>query len=80
MVVCGHKAPSQPIGHNSSTSAQVNVDPLMHMTSDGMTKSNQKIKAITAQQKEAETLQKACQELCKEFLDLFKPQLGCLKD
>ena len=26
------------------------------------------------------SLQKACQELCDEFPDLFKPELGCLKD
>ena len=39
-----------------------------------------KIKAITTQKEEVEALQKACQELCKELLDLFKPELGCLKD
>ena len=26
------------------------------------------------------TLQKACKQLCAEFPDLFKPELGCLKD
>ena len=26
------------------------------------------------------SLQKACQQLCQEFPDLFKPELGCLKD
>ena len=25
-------------------------------------------------------VQKACQELCSEFSDLFKPEGGCLKD
>eukprot|EP00731_Ephydatia_muelleri_P000962 Em0001g962a len=25
-------------------------------------------------------LQKACEQLCREFPDLFKPELGCLKD
>ena len=26
------------------------------------------------------TLQKACEQLCQDFPDLFRPELGCLKD
>ena len=26
------------------------------------------------------SLQKACKQCCKEFPDLFKPELGCLKE
>ena len=59
---------------------QINIDPLMHATCNAMAKTSQQLKAITTQGDEAEALQKACQELCTEFSDLFKPELGCLKD
>ena len=74
------KHPLNLLGITALCQLQVNVDPLIHATSDGTAKTNQQIKAITTQQEEAEALQKACQELCKEFSDLFKPELGCLKD
>ena len=74
------KHPLNPLGITALRQLQVNVDPLIHVTSDGTVKTNQKIMAITTQKEEAEALQKACQELCKELLDLFKPELGCLKD
>ena len=59
---------------------QVNINSLIHAASDGMAKINQQIKVITTQQEEVEALQKVCHELCKEFFDLFKPELGCLMD
>ena len=59
---------------------QANVDSLIHAPRDGMAKTSQQMKAITSQQEEAEALQKACCERYEEFSDLFKPELGCLKD
>ena len=74
------KHPLNLLGIMALCQLQVNIDSLTHATSDGIAKTSQKIMAITTQKEKAEALQKACQELCKEFSDLFKPELGCLKD
>ena len=61
------KHPLNLLGITALRQLQVNIDPLIHAMSDGTAKTNQQIKAITTQQEEAKALQKACQELCKEF-------------
>ena len=38
------------------------------------------IRPIFSDLKPDQALQKACKHLCQEFPDLFKPELGCLKD
>ena len=45
----------------------------------GKLESTKKV-AITTEQEDAKALQKAYQKLCKAFSDLFKPELGCLKN
>ena len=64
------------LGLTALRELEIKVDPLVHATSIGTT-----VKAIqTEQHPDVQALQKACQELCKEYSDLFKPELGCLKD
>jgi len=74
------KHPVNLLGLTALRQLKVNVDSLLHATSDGKaTTKGSHLMAITEQQ-EAQKLQKACQELCKEYSDLFKDELRCLKD
>ena len=74
------KHPLNLLGLTALRQLKVNVDSLLHVTSDGKATTNKHVKAIKPELQEAQELQKACQELCKEYSDLFKPELGCLKD
>lgn len=68
------------LGLTALRKLKVNVDPLLHAADNGTATTNGQVNAIMSEQQDAEALQKACQELCKDFSDLFEPELGCLKD
>lgn len=40
---------------------------------------NDKVHAIQKDDSPNHTFPKACQQLCPEFWDIFKPEMGCLK-
>ena len=73
------KHPLNLLGLTALRRLKIQVDPLLHKTRD-RTSTTEQVKAINIEQQDATALQKACQELCKEYSDLFKPELGCLED
>ena len=75
------KHPVNLLGLAAKRQLKVNVDSLLHATSDGKaTTEGSQSRAITTEQQEAQELQKACQEFSKDNSDLFKEKQGCRKD
>ena len=70
------------LGRNAIHSLGISVDTALGMKSIATDdESERKVKASQARDSLPDlSLQRACRELCDEFPDLFKPELGCLKD
>lgn len=58
---------------------QVNISALKGLPSVSRPVGASTIRPIVNHLEPDITLQKACEQLCQEFPDLFKPELGCLK-
>ena len=66
------------LGRDAIVKLGVNVSALLRVSSTPGKGTIQNLQSIT-DTKEPE-LQQACRKLCGEFTELFKPELGCLKD
>ena len=56
------------------------INILVLLGQPGINTCSDDIHAILEDNKPYHALPKACKQLCKKFPDLFKPELGCLKD
>eukprot|EP00731_Ephydatia_muelleri_P037083 Em0393g2a len=65
---------------SSDVRLQVNISALMGLPSVNKQSGTSTIRTNFSDLKPDLALQKACEQLCREFSDLFKPELGCLKD
>ena len=60
---------------------EMGIDVTSLMANSNATDSNKcNVHAVSDSLQPDKELQKACQQLCTEFPDVFKPELGCLKD
>jgi hypothetical protein len=65
------------IGRDAICALGISVDALLNISPETNPGS---VKAVFDDLKPDTSLQKACEQLCQEFPDLFKQELGCLKD
>ena len=70
------------LGRDAIVKLEVNVSALLGVSSTPGKGTIQNLQSITdtKEPKPDEELQQACRKLCGEFTELFKPELGCLKD
>ena len=68
------------LGRDAIVRLQVNISALMGLPSVNRQVGTSTVRPIFSDLKPDLALQKACKQLCQEFPDLFKPELGCLKD
>ena len=68
------------LGRDAIVRLQVNISALMDLSPRVDKVDTSTILPIFSDLKPDQALQKACKHLCQEFPDLFKPELGCLKD
>eukprot|EP00731_Ephydatia_muelleri_P019387 Em0012g212a len=70
------------LGRDAIVKLGVNVSALLGVSSTPGKGTIQNLQSITdtKEPKPDEELQQACRKLCGEFTELFKPELGCLKD
>ena len=68
------------LGRDAIVRLQVNISALMGLPSVNRPVDASAIRPIFNDLKPDLALQKACEQLCQEFPDLFKQELGCLKD
>ena len=68
------------LGRDAIVRLQVNISALMDLSPRVDKVDTSTIRPIFSDLKPDQALQKACKHLCQEFPDLFKPELGCLKD
>ena len=68
------------LGRDAIVRLQVNISALMGLPSVNRQSGTSTIRPIFSDLKPDLALQKACEQLCREFPDLFKLELVCLKD
>eukprot|EP00731_Ephydatia_muelleri_P030921 Em0022g435a len=68
------------LGRDAIVRLQLNISALMDLSPRVDKVDTSTIRPIFSDLKPDQALQKACKHLCQEFPDLFKPELGCLKD
>lgn len=67
------------LGRDAIVKLGINVSALMGISGD-ISQSSSSVKPIYQDLKTDLALLEACKQLCQKFPDLFKPELGCLKD
>ena len=67
------------LGRSAIWNLRIDILALIDESSDGIP-IQQEVHAVTKQDLPGRELGEACRELCKEFPDLFKKELGCLRD
>ena len=65
------------LGRNAIQQLNISVDSLLNI---GTVTSPNSVHAVFENLEPVHSLQQACKQLCQEFPDLFKYELGCLKD
>ena len=70
------------LGRNAIQALQISVDKALRMKAiHSSDKKEDVVRASPASNSQPDaSLQRACHELCDEVHDLFKPELGCLKN
>ena len=67
------------LGRTALRQLNVDVNALLGSVKSEAFTNNAMVRSIATEQQEAHVLQSACQQLCTEFPDVFKPELGCLE-
>ena len=76
--MCDYNSPSNLLGRDSIATLGISVDSVMNKSLCNDMKET--VHQVSNYVKHDMTLQSACEQMCQNFPDVFKPELGCLKD
>ena len=76
--MCDYNSPSNLLGRDSIATLGISVDFMMNKSLCNDMKET--VHQVSNYVKHDMALQSACEQMCQNFPDVFKPELGCLKD